>query len=481
MSEMLDFFDNILWGSILIYLLLGTGIYFSLRTRFIQFRLFGHIFSSHIHKNSTNPRGISTFQALCISLAARIGTGNVAGVALAITAGGPGAIFWMWVIALISMVTALFENTLAQLFKGRDLKGNYRGGPADYMEKGLGMRWMGILFSIMLVISFGLIFNALQANAIAQAASVSFDSNPYYVAAGLVVLTALTLFGGLKRFSKLTQWLVPFMAVGYLLMAIWVIGHNVERLPQVFVLIVKSAFGLQEVAAGAVGFAITQALTQGVQRGLFSNEAGMGSSPNAAALAAPTPAHPAAVGFSQMLGVFIDTIVICSATALIILSSGLLDAPDQQLTGIALIQQAVAAATGNALSHYLVSGFVFIFAFSSISANYVYAENNLVFLRSGEKAKLYVFRLLVLGMVAFGCLVKLPTVWKMADISMALMTIINLTALMLLSGIALKVIKDYERQRRMGKTPVFNPDHFPEFREQLTPDVWQKTPSQAKH
>lgn len=481
MSEMLNFFDNILWGSILIYLLLGTGIYFSLRTRFIQFRLFGHIFSSHLHKNSANPRGISTFQALCISLAARIGTGNVAGVALAIAAGGPGAIFWMWVVAFISMVTALFENTLAQLFKGRDLKGHYRGGPADYMEKGLGMRWMGVLFSIMLVLSFGLIFNALQANAIAQVAALAFDSNPHYVAAGLVLLTAVTLFGGLKRFSKLSQWMVPVMAVGYLLMATWVIGHNVERLPQVFVLIVKSAFGLQEVAAGAVGFAITQALTQGVQRGLFSNEAGMGSSPNAAALAAPKPAHPAAVGFSQMLGVFIDTIVICSATALIILSSGLLDAPDQQLKGIALIQQAVSAVTGNELGHYLVATFVFIFAFSSISANYVYAENNLVFLRSGEKAKLYVFRLLVLGMVAFGCLAKLPTVWKMADISMALMTIINLTALMLLSGIALKVIKDYERQRRMGRTPVFNPDHFPEFREQLTPDVWQKTPPQAKH
>lgn len=481
MTEMLDFFDNILWGSILIYLLLGTGIYFSLRTRFIQFRLFGHMFSSHLYKNSADPRGISTFQALCISLAARIGTGNVAGVAIAITAGGPGAIFWMWVVVLMSMVTSLFENTLAQLYKGKGLTSNYRGGPADYMEKGLGMRWMGVAFSIMLVLSFGLIFNALQANAIAQVASVSFDGDPRYIAAGLVSLTAITICGGLKRFARLSQWMVPIMAIGYLLLTLWVIAHNVERLPQVFVLIFKSAFGLQEVAAGAVGFAVTQALTQGVQRGLFSNEAGMGSSPNAAALAAPTPAHPAAVGVSQMLGVFLDTIVICSATALLILSSGLLDVPDQQLTGIALIQQAVSAVTGNGLGHYLVAGFVFIFAFSSISANYVYAETNLIFLHSGEKAKLYAFRLMVLAMVAFGCIAKLPTVSKMADISMALMTITNLTALLLLSGIALKVIKDYERQRHMGKTPVFNPEHFPELREQLSPGVWQKTPPQLKH
>jgi len=481
MTELLDFFDNILWGSILIYLLLGTGIYFSLRTRFIQFRHFGHIFSSHWYKrNSADPRGISTFQALCISLAARIGTGNVAGVAFAIIAGGPGAIFWMWVIALISMVTSLFENTLAQLYKSRDANGRFRGGPADYMEKGLGMRWMGVLFSLLLVISFGLIFNALQANAIAQVAAVSFNGDPHYIAIGLVFLTAMTISGGLKRFSRLSQWMVPLMVLGYLLLAAWVIIHNIERLPQVFVLIFKSAFGLQEVASGAIGFGVTQALTQGVQRGLFSNEAGMGSSPNAAALAAPSPMHPAAVGFSQMLGVFIDTMVICSATALIILSSGLLDVPDQQLTGIALIQQAVSAVTGGGLGHYLIAAFVFIFAFSSISANYVYAENNLVFLQSGEKAKLYVFRLLVLGMVAFGCFADLPLVWKMADISMALMTITNLTALLLLSGVAMAVIKDYERQRRMGKTPVFNPEHFPEFRQQLTPNVWSKGPHQVK-
>lgn len=480
MTEMLDFFDNILWGSILIYLLLGTGIYFSLRTRFIQFRHFGHIFSSSLLKSSSDPRGISTFQALCISLAARIGTGNLAGVALALSAGGPGAIFWMWVIALIGMVTSLFENTLAQLYKSTDTNGRFRGGPADYMTRGLGMRWMGVFFSILLVLSFGLIFNALQANAIARVAVLAFDADQHAIVAVMLVMTAATIFGGLKTFSRISQWFVPLMVLGWLILAVWVITHNIERLPQVFVLVFKSAFGWQEAASGAIGYGVMQALTQGVQRGLFSNEAGMGSSPNAAALAAPTPYHPAAVGFSQMLGVFIDTIVICTATALIILSSGLLDAPGQKLEGIALLQGAISAATGGA-GHLLVSAFVFVFAFSSIAANYVYAENNLMFLHSGERAKLLVFRLLVLGMVAFGCLAELPLVWKMADIAMALMTITNLTALLLLSDVAMKVIKDYERQRKMGKTPVFNPDHFPEIRRQLKPGIWQKLSTHSKN
>lgn len=480
MTEMLDFFDNILWGSILIYLLLGTGIYFSLRTRFIQFRQFGHIFSSSLLKTSSDPRGISTFQALCISLAARIGTGNLAGVALALTAGGPGAIFWMWAIALIGMATALFENTLAQLYKNHDTKGRFRGGPADYMTRGLGMRWMGVFFSIVLVLTFGLIFNALQANAIARAAAVSFHADEHVILAVLLVLTAATIFGGLKTFAHISQWVVPLMVLAWLLLAVWVIAHNIERLPQVFVLIFKSAFGWQEAASGAVGYGVMQALTQGVQRGLFSNEAGMGSSPNAAALAAPTPSHPVAVGFSQMLGVFIDTIVICTATALIILSSGLLDTPGQKLEGIVLLQAAISATTGGP-GHLFIAAFVFVFAFSSIAANYAYAENNLMFLHSGERAKLFVFRLLVLAMVAFGCLTELPLVWKMADIAMALMTITNLTALLLLSDVAMKVIKDYERQRKMGKTPVFNPDHFPEIRQQLKPGIWHKRPTQPEN
>lgn len=479
MTEMLDFFDNILWGSILIYLLLGTGIYLSLRTCFIQFRQFGHIFSSKLLKTSSDARGISTFQALCISLAARLGTGNLAGVALALTAGGPGAIFWMWAIALIGMVTSLFENTLAQLYKSHDASGRFRGGPADYMTRGLGMRWMGVFFSILLVLSFGLVFNALQANAIAQATAVAFDTDGHFVAVVLLVLTAATIFGGLKTFSRIAQRAIPLMVLAWLTLAVWVMAHNIERLPQVFVLIFKSAFGWQEAASGAVGYGVMQALTQGMQRGLFSNEAGMGSSPNAAALAAPTPSHPAAVGFSQMLGVFIDTLVICTSTALIILSSGLLDAPGQRLEGIALLQGAISAATGG-LGHLLVAAFVFVFAFSSIASNYIYAENNLIFLHSGERAKLFVFRLLVLAMVAFGCLAELPLMWKMADIAMALMTITNLTALLLLSDVAMKVIKDYERQRKMGKTPVFNPDHFPEIRRQLKPGIWQKPPSQPE-
>lgn len=347
MTDLMNFINNILWGSVLIYLLLGTGIYFTLRTRFIQLRHFSHMFSVLKNSNKSDSAGISSFQALCTTLAARVGTGNLTGVAIALTAGGPGAIFWMWVVAFIGMATSFVESSLAQLYKTKDDNGNYRGGPAYYMEKGLGMRWMGVLFSIFLIIAFGLVFNAVQANSIAQASAVAFHLQPLHVGIGLVLLSGVVIFGGIRSIAKVAELVVPLMAGAYLLLALWVIGHNIEHMPAILTLIFKSAFGLQEAAAGAVGYGISQAMTQGVQRGLFSNEAGMGSAPNAAASASPYPPHPASQGYVQMLGVFIDTIVICSATAAIILSSGILDQPTDSISGIDLTQRALSTAVGS--------------------------------------------------------------------------------------------------------------------------------------
>ncbi|PKE32615.1 sodium:alanine symporter family protein [Rahnella sp. AA] len=472
MNDLLDFFDTILWSSILIYLLFGTGIYLTFRLSFIQFRRVRHLFSPALFKPNQDPRGASAWRVLCLSLASRIGTGNLTGVAIAITLGGPGAIFWMWVIALFSMATALIENTLAQIYKGAGERGKFRGGPADYMEKGLGMRWMGILFSFLMVVSCGFVFSALQANSIAQASFHLLHVPHLTTAAILATMTALLISGGIRSVIWLSKWLVPLMAFAYLLLAVWVIGHNIEKLPQVIALVFKSAFGLQEAASGALAYGVTQAITQGMQRGVFASEAGVGSSPNAAAMASVS--HPAAMGFNQMFAVFIDTLVICTATALIVLTSGVLDHPDAPF-GIRLLQQAITPATGG-LSHIALAVLVFSFAFTSIAGNYVYAENNLSFVHNAAPAKRLIFRLLVIVMVFGGCLVELQMLWKLADIFMALMAILNLTALLLLSGIAVKVVKDYERQQRMGKIPVFNPDHYPELRGQLEPGIWDKSP-----
>lgn len=477
MTDLISFINNILWGSVLIYLLIGTGIFFTIRTGFIQFRHFGHMFSVLKNSNKSDSSGISSFQALCTSLAARVGTGNLTGVAIAITAGGPGAVFWMWVVAVIGMATSFIESTLAQLYKTKDDQGNYRGGPAYYMEKGLGMRWMGVLFSIFLIIAFGLVFNAVQSNSIAQATAVAFGVKPLYAGIALVLLSGAIIFGGLRSIAKTAELIVPFMAIAYLALAFWVVGHNLSRMPEVLLLIFKSAFGLQEAAAGAVGYGIAQAMTQGIQRGLFSNEAGMGSAPNAAASATPYPPHPASQGYVQMFGVFVDTLVICSATAVIILSSGALDHAPGAISGIELTQRALASSVGGWGSIFIATA-IFFFGFTSIIANYSYAESNLVFLEHNHPAGLMLFRCCTLGMVMFGTLAELPLVWKMADLSMAMMAITNLIAILLLSGVALKLAKDYNHQRSIGRLPTFDISQYPEIQQQVEPGIWDKPKSE---
>lgn len=475
MSSQITFLNDLLWGSVLIYLLIGVGIYFTYRLSFIQFRHFGHMFKVMKNSRKSDSAGISSFQALCTSLAARVGTGNMAGVAVALTLGGPGAIFWMWLIAMLGMATAFAESALAQLYKTRDDDGNYRGGPAYYMEKGLGMRWMGVMFSVFLIIAFGLVFNSVQANSISQAAYVAFGWSPIYVGIGLVIMTGVIIFGGLRTIARTAEILVPAMALCYLVLALYIMAINIEKLPDIIMMIFRSAFGLEEAASGALGYTIAQGMINGLKRGLFSNEAGMGSAPNAAASATPYPPHPASQGYVQMLGVFMDTMVICSSTVAIILMSGEY-VPHSEVTGIELTQRALSSQVGDWGSVFIAVA-IFFFAFTSLVANYSYAETNLIFLEHNHKIGLNIFRVVVLFMVMFGALADLPTVWAMADVSMGMMALINLVAIVLLSGTVVKLATDYNKQLSLDKVPTFDSNDYPELHAQLEEGIWDKQKS----
>lgn len=475
-NQVVDLLNGLLWGKILIWLLVGTGIYFTLRLGFIQLRHLGHTFTVLRGSRQSDASGISSFQALCTSLAARVGTGNIAGVAVAITLGGPGAIFWMWVIALVGMATGFAEATLAQLFKQRDAKGQFRGGPAYYMERGLGQRWAGVMFSLFLILAFGFAFNSVQANTIVGAMIGAFGldmgtlhlaGNEVTVAAlviglAIVALTAAIIFGGLRSIARFSEIAVPFMAVGYLVVALGILLANLDKVPGALALIFQSAFGLHEAAAGGIGAAILN----GFKRGLFSNEAGMGSAPNAAAAATPYPPHPASQGYVQMAGVFIDTMLICTASAAIILLAGPVEG-----SGIGLVQNALTSEVGG-WGKYFLAVVVLFFAFTSIVANYFYAENCLVFIEHNHPAGLLAFRVLVLVMVMFGSIGSLPFIWNLADVTMGLMAITNLVAILLLSGLVVKLARDYNAQRAAGKLPSFDARQYPEIRSKLEPGVW---------
>ncbi|QLR41764.1 sodium:alanine symporter family protein [Enterobacter sp. RHBSTW-00994] len=476
MPDFLSFINEILWGSIMIYLLLGAGIWFTLRSGFIQFRYIRQFSKSLKNSVSPQPGGLTSFQALCTSLAARVGSGNLAGVALAISAGGPGAVFWMWVTAIIGMATSFAECSLAQLYKEQDKNGQFRGGPAWYMSRGLGMRWMGILFSLFLLLAYGLIFNTVQANSVAHALRYAFSCPEWLTGAVLAAFTLLTMTTGIKGVARLMQWMVPAMALLWVAAGLFVTVIHIDQLPDVIATIFQSAFGWREAASGALGYTISQALTAGFQRGMFSNEAGMGSTPNAAAAAASWPPHPAAQGIVQMIGVFTDTIVICSASAMIVLLAGPL--PHASGTaGIQLVQQALVNLAGGWGAGF-VSLIVILFAFSSIVANYIYAENNLIFLRLDSRRTQWVLRLGVILMVMAGSLLSLPLVWQLADVIMALMAITNLTAILLLSPVVTLIARDYLRQRKLGVQPVFDASRYPEIESQIAPGAWDDLPRQ---
>ncbi|MFD2179910.1 alanine/glycine:cation symporter family protein [Veronia pacifica] len=472
MVSLINFLNDLIWGSVLIYLLIGGGILFTVRLGFIQFRHFGHMFKVMKSSRKSDKAGISSFQALCTSLAARVGTGNMAGIAVALTVGGPGAIFWMWLIAMLGMATAFAESTLAQLYKTRDDDGNFRGGPAYYMEKGLGMRWMGCVFSVLLIIAFGLVFNSVQANSISHAAYNAFGWDPLYVGIVLVAMASFVIFGGLRKIARTAEIIVPLMAILYLLLAFYVMFTNIEKVPGIIALIVKSAFGINEAGAGALGYTVAQGMVQGIKRGLFSNEAGMGSAPNAAASATPYPPHPASQGYVQMLGVFVDTIVICSATVAIILVSGEY-MPGSDITGIELTQRALSSQVGDWGGHFIAIA-IFFFAFTSIIANYSYAETNLIFLEHNHKVGINLFRVFVIAMVMFGTQADLPLVWIMADTSMGMMAIVNMIAVLLLGGTVVKLARDYNQQLKLGKVPTFDARRYPELHDQIEKGIWDK-------
>uniref|UniRef100_UPI004047F468 alanine/glycine:cation symporter family protein n=1 Tax=Shewanella sp. TaxID=50422 RepID=UPI004047F468 len=322
LETIVNFMNSLLWGKLLVYGLVGAGLFFTIRLGFIQLTHFVHGIKVLAISRRPGKHGLSSFQVFCTSMAARVGAGNMAGVAVAIGTAGPGAVFWMWAIAVLGMATAMIESTLAQVYKVKDGDGQYRGGPAYYMEKGLGQRWMGILFSFFLILAFGLVFNAVQANTITGAMTQVFGFEPIYVGIGIVICSAFVIVGGLKKVAKASELIVPVMAIAYITIAFVVVAMNLEKLPDVFMLVINSAFGWQEAAAGGVAYSVAQAMQAGIARGLFSNEAGMGSAANVAASASPNPNHPASQGFVQMMGVFVDTIVICTATAAIILLSG---------------------------------------------------------------------------------------------------------------------------------------------------------------
>ena len=476
MPNFFFFINEVLWGSIMIYLLLGAGIWFTLRSGFIQFRYIRKFGRSLKNSVTPQPGGLTSFQALCTSLAARLGSGNLAGVALAISAGGPGAVFWMWMTALLGMATSFAESSLAQLYKEKDKRGQFRGGPAWYMARGLGMRWMGVLFSLFLLLAYGLIFNTVQANSVAHAMRYAFSCPEWLAGLALASIVLLTISFGLKGIARLMQWLVPIMALLWVAASLFVAALHLDQVPGVLATIVKSAFGWREVASGALGYTFSQALMAGFQRGMFSNEAGMGSTPNAAAAASSWPPHPAAQGIVQMIGVFTDTIIICSASAMILLLAG--PVPHASGTvGIQLLQQALVTLTGGWGAGF-VSLILILFAFSSIVVNYLYAENNLIFLKLDSRAAIGTLRLGVILMVVAGSLLSMPLVWQLADIIMALMAITNLTAILLLSPVVTLIARDYLRQRKLGVPPVFDPARYPDIKAQLAPGTWDDLPRQ---
>ncbi|MDF1509047.1 alanine/glycine:cation symporter family protein [Robertmurraya sp. DFI.2.37] len=450
--ELVNFLNDLLWSYILIVVLIGAGLFFSIKSGFVQLSYFKEMFRILGDKATITPngkKGLSSFQAFCISAASRVGTGNIAGVATAIAAGGPGAVFWMWLIAFLGAGSSFVESTLAQIYKIKDRDG-YRGGPAYYMEKGLNNRFMGIIFAIIITFCFGLIFNSVQSNTISLAFMEAFGANRTVVGILLALLTAIVIFGGVKRIARFTQVVVPIMAMIYLVIALFVVMTNITEVPALFSLIIRNAFGLEEMVGGGIGAAIMM----GIKRGLFSNEAGMGSAPNAAATASVS--HPVKQGLIQTLGVFVDTILICSATAFMILLS---DNFMSGQTGIQLTQSALSQHLGSWATIFVAIA-IFLFAFSSVIGNYYYGETNIEFIKENKSA-VFIYRIAVIGMVFFGSIVDLAVVWDLADLFMGIMALINIAAIVLLGHIAFKALTDYRQQRKQGKDPVFYKDSIP--------------------
>ncbi|MCG7640711.1 alanine:cation symporter family protein [Alteromonas sp. MmMcT2-2] len=444
-NEFVSLVNNILWGDgqVLIIMLLACGIWFTVKLGGVQLRHFGHMFSLLKGSNTSTKDGISSFQALCTSLSARVGTGNLAGVAVAISLGGAGAIFWMWMIALLGMATGFAESVLGQLYKVRDENGEFRGGPAYYIKQGLNKTWLAVAFSLCLFFGYGFVFSAVQANTITDALNNAYSFPTEYVGLAIIALAALIVVGGLKSIARFAEFVVPFMGIGYVLVALAITFINISELPAMLLDIVKSAFGLQEAGAGALGAAIKN----GIQRGLYSNEAGSGSVPHAAASAVPNPNHPVSQGYIQMLGVFLDTLVLCTSTAFIILLAG--GSSSDQMEGIRLTQDAMSSHLGEGGTDFVAAA-ISLFAFTSVVANYAYGESNLHMFKLDNKIGRAVYTIGYLGMIYWGAQAALPQVWAMADMALGLMTVINIIAIVWMTPTIVSISKDYFKKKDSG-------------------------------
>lgn len=463
--NILDTLNDWLWSYLLIGLLLIAAVWFTIKSCGVQFRMFGEMWRLLASSGKKEGKGegdshhtVSSFQAFAVSIASRVGTGNLAGVATAIAIGGAGSVFWMWIIALLGSASAFVESTLAQLYKVKG-ENSFKGGPAYYIQKGLGKKWWAVIFAILITITFGLAFNSVQANTMTAAANVSFGWNPVVVGIIISVLSLIVIFGGIQRISRFSEIVVPVMAIAYILLALTILALNVNRIPEVFGTIIREAF----TGSAALGGGVGSALMMGIKRGLFSNEAGEGSAPNVAATASVS--HPVKQGLLQTLAVFTDTILICTCTAFIILFSGIYENGE---SGIALTQSALESEVGSIGSTFVAVA-VFFFAFTSIVSNYYYGETNIQFI-TAKKWPVTLYRIIVGCFVMTGAVTSLEMVWGMADIFMGLMTLCNLLAIFMLGKYAMRLLKDYQKQKKEGKNPVYHKSTIPEIADET--DCW---------
>lgn len=475
MTDFIAAANDLLWGKILIFVLIPLGLWFTVRSRFVQFRNFASMFA--ILGEGFRHRGgkPTSFQALALSVAGRVGAGNIAGVAVAITLGGPGAIFWMWLVGLVGMATSFFECSIAQLFKRVEPSGNFRGGPAFYIQHGLRRRLgpaapvLAAIYSILLLITFGFAFNVLQSYAVSTSIDSAFGAPAPIVGVALAALIGVVIFGGVRRITQVVEIIVPVMALSYIALVIFVLGTRIADVPEALLLIVESAFGLNEAVAGGIGAAVVN----GVRRGLFSNEAGLGSAPNVAAVAYVP--HPAQQGSVQALSVFIDTLVICTCTASIILLSGI-DYSDPDIDGVILTQTALAAHVGGWADEFIAAALL-LFVFSSIMYNYFLGENALDYFVHENTVLFTVFRIMTLGFIVLGANLDLGAAFSFADVTMGTLALVNLFALALLFPVGLRLMRDFEKQRKAGVTPVMDPDDYADLDIDL--DAWVLEPEHA--
>ncbi|EIT84738.1 sodium:alanine symporter family protein [Fictibacillus macauensis ZFHKF-1] len=452
--------DTILWSQPMVYICLGIGLVFTVLTRLVQVRLFKDMIKLMFQGKSSDA-GVSSFQALAIALSGRVGTGNIAGTATAIGFGGPGAVFWMWAIAFIGASTAFIESTLAQIYKVKQ-GGEYRGGPAYYIEKGIGWRWFGVLFAFAAVLAMSVLMPGVQSNSIATGIENAFGTNTSITGAIIVVLLAIIIFGGVKRIANVAQYVVPFMAIGYVLVSLIIVAVNITELPNVIKLIFQSAFALDSVFGGIVGMAVQW----GVKRGIYSNEAGQGTGAHPAAAAEVS--HPAKQGLVQAFSVYIDTLLVCSATAFMILFTGMYNtqAPDKTFLFNKLQGVEPGPAFTQAAVEQVIPGFgagfvavsLFFFAFTTIMAYYYIAETNVAYLINGRKNKwaIPLLKIIILGATFYGAVKNAGLVWKLGDTGLGIMVWLNLIAILILAKPALKALKDYDAQKKRGLDPVFN-------------------------